>query len=80
MCRVRGIEDVVKEFGLDSEGQAIGIFDACGSDDVHDIPYELAQATGLKEDDAAQRLVRCAVAVAKDELQLVIEQIQQMLA
>jgi predicted ATPase len=80
VCRANGIDGLVREFGLDSDAQALGILNACGSDDVHDIPYELAQATGLKEDDAAQRLVRCAVVVAKVELQPVIDQIQQMLA
>jgi predicted ATPase len=79
VCRTKGLGDVVREFGLDSEGQAIGILDSCGLDDVHDIPYELALATGLKEDDAAQLLVRCAVAVAKDQLQPLIDQIQQVL-
>jgi hypothetical protein len=79
VCRTKGLEDVVREFGLDSEGQAIHILEACGSDDVHDIPYELAQATGLKVDDAAQRLVRCAVAVAKDQLKPLIDQIQKAL-
>ena len=74
------IDGLVREFGLDSDAQAVGILNACGSDDVHDISYELAQATGLKEDDAAQLLVRCAVAVAKVELQPVIDQIQQLLA
>jgi predicted ATPase len=79
VCRTKGLEDVVREFGLNSEGQAIDILDSCGLDDVHDIPYDLAQATGLKEDDAAQRLVRCSVALAKDQLQPLIDQIQQEL-
>lgn len=80
VCRSNGIEETVKIFGLDSEGQAKDILDSCGADDVHDIPYLLAQATGLKVDESAQLLVRCAAAVAKDQLQPLIDQIQQALA
>lgn len=80
VCRTKGIKEVVNLFGLDSEGQAKDLLDACTSDEVHDIPYFLAQATGLKEENAAQLLVRCAVAVAKDQLQPLIDQIQQVLA
>jgi uncharacterized protein YjeT (DUF2065 family) len=80
VCQSHGVDEVVKEFGLDSEGQAIDILGACGTDDIHDIPYEIAEATGLKEEEAAQRLVRCAVAVAKNQLQPLIDQIQQQLA
>jgi energy-coupling factor transporter ATP-binding protein EcfA2 len=80
VCRTRGIGVVATEFGLDSEAQAIEILDACGADNVHHIPYELAQATGLNEEDAANRLVRCAVLVANDQLQPLIDQVQRVLA
>ena len=41
---------------------------------------QIIGSTGLKEDDAAQRLVRCAVGAAKNQLEPLIDQIQQMLA
>lgn len=80
MCCSKGINVVVKEFGLDSDAQAKEMLIGCSADDVHDIPYEIAQASGLRVEEAAQRLVQCAVAVAKDQLQPLINQIQRILA
>jgi predicted ATPase len=75
-----GIEHVVSEFGFESNNHALTVLAQCGADDVHDIPYELAQATGLRHEDAAQGLARCAVTAARVQLQPVVDLIQQKLA
>lgn len=74
-----GLAHVISEFGLETNDHALTVLAQCGADDVHDIPYELAQATGLKEEDAAQGLVRCAVTAARDQLQPVVDLIQKKL-
>ena len=72
--------DLAREFGLDSNAQTLELLNRCGTDEVHDIPYELGQATGLNPADAAQALVRCAVSAAKLELQKLVDLIQGKLS
>lgn len=80
IAQTYGLAHVISEFGLESTDHALTVLAQCGVDDVHDIPYELAQATGLREEDAAQGLVRCAVTAARVQLQPVVDLIQQKLA
>lgn len=79
IAQTDGLAHVISEFGLESTDHARTVLAQCGVDDVHDIPYELAQATGLREEDAAQGLVRCAVTAARVQLQPLVDLIQQKL-
>jgi predicted ATPase len=79
IAQTDGLENVVAEFGLESRDQALTVLAQCGSEDVHAIPYELAQATGLSKEEAAQCLVRCAVLAARVQIQPLVDLIQQRL-
>jgi predicted ATPase len=48
-------------FGCDSADQAGEMLNSCGMQDVHSIPFEISQRTGFEKDDAANKLICCAV-------------------
>jgi len=74
-----GIDYIISEFGLNSVEQAKSLLDKCSLNNVHNITYELALASGLNESNAAQCLVRCSVNAKRNEFQPIIDLIIDIL-
>ena len=66
--RTNGLSKAVESFGFESIQQARQALSECGNQDVHSIPFEIAQQTGLGEVEAANRRINCASLCAKTEL------------
>ncbi len=79
VVRTNGLAIAADAFGFDSPQQAQQTLDGCGTDNVHSIPFEIAQQTGLREVEAATRLIGCAVRSAKDPLAQLVAKVCQHL-
>lgn len=74
-----GITEAQRQFSFDSAAEAAATLNRCGLSDPHAVAYELAQFTGMAEDEASKCLVTCASLCAADERASLVALVQSAL-
>jgi hypothetical protein len=67
VARSSGLDEAKRQFNFDSNAEARATLALCGLGDPHAVGYELAQHTGMSQDEAAKCLVACAALSAESE-------------
>lgn len=79
VAKSAGLGEARRQFNFDSTTEAEATLALCGLGDPHAVGYELAQHTGMGQEEAAECLVACAALSAEAEQHRLVSIVQAIL-